>query len=191
MIIIKIMEPKKKIKKFTGFSKPKEGQRYGNGGTLFRPTPVAYEPRRQYRYIMELPSPNGVIECWVNCEKPSLEVSREIPFMNTSTFIPRQEWQPIRVILRDAVSDDDDYDTVVREIMNWSGAVSNGQRPSTYKKNVTIQMIDPTGITVESWHLIGSFPSAVMMRNEYDDRIEVELTLHYDHGRLMTNTTPF
>lgn len=179
------MEPKKKIKKIEGFST--EPKRFRRGGDLLMRMPLPYEPRRQRRYIMEVPTSMGVAELWVNCERPTLETSREIPFMNSTTFIGRHEWQPIRVIFRDIVGDGD-INSVIREVMDWSGSVSSGQYARTYKKNVTIHMVDPTGIYVESWHLVGAFPTAVMMTQpDFDDTIEFELTLNFDRCVINTN----
>lgn len=183
------MEPKKKIKRFEGLEM-KEESRYRMGGRPLVPdlvmTPSGVE-RPRYRYLMEIPTPGGVTECFVNCEKPGYHVSHNrMNYMyETRDVVARYEWDPIRVIIRDVVGNrQTSMGEVGRFLMEWFQDYSNGQYTRTFKRNVTIQMLDPTGVVVESWYLQGAFPTVVNFNNFFDDEdyAEIEFTLNYDRA---------
>jgi len=181
------MEPKKKIKKFEGLEM-KEESRYRPGGGLMN-LPV-YEPQRQIRYIMEIPSPNGIVECWVNCERPGYNARQErINFMHESHFVhSRYEWNPIRVIIRDIHTENNSVTDVGRVLMEWFQSYSSGMRVQAYKKNLTIRMVDPVGVTMESWYLQGCFPTVVSFNDLSFDHTETELEFTLNYDRAIFNT---
>jgi hypothetical protein len=171
------MEPKKKIKRFEGLDLS-EGVRYKMGRgltpTMFT-TPSGVE-RPQYRYIMEVPTPGGVTECLVNCEKPRLEIRSG--YGRDHWVVSHSEWTPIRVIIRDVIGPR--QNEVYRFFMDWAQSV-NQQDIRTYKRNITLKMMDPTGLIVELWHLHGSFPTNITLNDfTHENHSEMEITLNYD-----------
>ncbi|MHA2404565.1 MAG: hypothetical protein ACXADH_16315, partial [Candidatus Kariarchaeaceae archaeon] len=127
------MEPKKKIKKFEGL-KMKEEPTYRPGRGLLPDvvmTPSGVE-RPRNRYIMELPTEDGVVECFVNCEKPSMDMRMtEIPYLSTPTYVPNfGQTQPIRVVIRDVIGNHGNR--VNSFLMEWFQAYSSGQYARTY-----------------------------------------------------------
>jgi hypothetical protein len=192
------MEPKKKIRRFEGLEFKKDyyahERRYRMGGSLtphMVMTPSGVE-RPTHRYLMEIPTPNGIVECWVNCEKPGYNARHERMnymyethvLLGENVVASRYEWNPIRVIIRDLIGEDSTMGEVGNFLMSWFQAYSNGQYARTFKRNVTIQMIDPTGVVVESWHLQGAFPTVVTFNDLSFDHTETELefTLNYDRA---------
>jgi hypothetical protein len=174
------MEPKKKIKKVDGFDiKPK---------VSFRPTPI--EPRRRYRYLLQIPLGEELIEFFVNCERPlqrvdTFESSWGFGDINRGRQMGRLRWDPMRVIFRDVVGVTTHSDAI-NALQSWIRSMSERQATRTYKKSITIQMLDPTGIVVESWNLVGAYPSSIQIDtdyNQYDHNIlhDIEMDIVFDH----------
>ena len=127
---------------------------------LLMKMPVPYEPKRQNRFIMRFPSSLGINEWFVeSAKRPSIKVnSTPIPFLNTSTYVAgRFEWNEIGVKLRDPIGP-----SASQAIMEWIRLCAesvNGRMgyAAGYKKNVDLEMLDPTGVVVEKWILEGCF----------------------------------
>ena len=81
----------------------------------------------------------------------------EIAFLNTSTFvIGRFTWEPIDVTFRDPIGP-----SAAQALMEWvrlhSESVTGRQGYAAgYKKDVEIELLDPTGVVIEKWILQGT-----------------------------------
>lgn len=123
---------------------------------LLNKMPVPYEPKRKNRWIVRFPSDLGIQEWWMSsAARPSIHQNEvEIPFINTSTWvIGRFTWNAIPVILRDPIGP-----SASQSVMDWvrlhSESVTGRQGYAAgYKKDIEIEMLDPTGVTVEKWIL--------------------------------------
>jgi len=169
------MEPKKKLKKFNGFKTKKKNE--------FIPPGIIYvdqEPRNQNRYLMEFPFGDTMFNCWVNCELPSVSITRGHQGFGMGEFLShyQQEWQPIQVKIRDVIGDDGNRRSFYDRIRNWFSDYNYTGR----KINSTILRVDPLGVTISRWDLRGCFVSAIHYNNAYLDHTEpeLEITLHYD-----------
>lgn len=123
---------------------------------LLMKMPVPYEPKRQNRFILRFDSVLGINEWFVESTgRPSIDIKGvEIPFLNTSTFVSgRFTWGPITVKFRDPIGP-----SATQALMEWvrlhaESVTGRMGYAAGYKKNVDLEMLDPTGVVVEKWIL--------------------------------------
>ena len=127
---------------------------------LLMKMPVPYEPKRKNRFILRFPSSLGINEWYVtSTARPSAKInSTEIPFLNTSTYVAgRFTWDPIKVTFKDPIGP-----SASQALMEWfrlhaESVTGRMGYAAGYKKNVELEMLDPTGVVVEKWILEGCF----------------------------------
>lgn len=127
---------------------------------LLMKMPVPFEPKRKNRFILRFPSSLGINEWYVTSSKrPSAKInSVEIPFLNTSTYVAgRFVWDEITVQFKDPIGP-----SAMQALMEWfrlhAESVSGRMGyASGYKKDIELEMLDPTGVVIEKWILQGCF----------------------------------
>ena len=127
---------------------------------LLMKMPIPYEPKRQNRFILRFPSSLGINEWFVeSASRPSIKIgATEIQFLNTSTFVAgRFNWQTINVTFRDPIGP-----SASQALMEWvrlhaESVTGRMGYAAGYKKDVDLEMLDPTGVVVEKWILYGTF----------------------------------
>jgi len=150
--------------------------------------PVPYEPLRKNRFILRFPDELGIQEWWVStASRPKYESTEvEIPFLNTSTFvIGRFKWGTITVAFRDPIGP-----SATQALMEWirlhSESVTGRQGYAAgYKKDVELEMLDPTGVVVQKWILQGTqINDADFGTLDYktDELADISLTLRFDRA---------
>ena len=125
---------------------------------MFRPVPIEQEPKRNNRYSLEFPTELGIASYLVQTtDKPKLEIeSTEIPYMNTSSWVSgRYKWQPMTIKFIDVIGP-----STTQTVMEWvnlhaESATGRMGYAIGYKKNLSLIALDPTGVEVEKWSLIG------------------------------------
>ena len=118
--------------------------------------PLPYEPKRQNRFILRFPSSLGINEWFVeSAARPHITINAtEIPFLNTSTFVAgRFNWQTINVVFRDPIGP-----SAAQALMEWvrlcaESVTGRMGYAAGYKKDIDLEMLDPTGVVVEKWIL--------------------------------------
>jgi hypothetical protein len=127
---------------------------------LLMKMPIPYEPKRQNRFIMRFPSSLGINEWFVeSTSRPKVKInSVEIPFLNTSTYVAgRFNWEELSVKFRDPIGP-----SASQAVMEWirlcaESVTGRMGYAAGYKKNVDLEMLDPTGVVVEKWILEVAF----------------------------------
>lgn len=109
----------------------------------------------------------------------------EIPFLNTSTWvIGRYTWDAISVTLRDPIGP-----SASQAVMEWvrlaSESVTGRQGYAVaYKRDVVLELLDPTGVAVSQWVLKNTMPVTVNFGDlSYDDDAlaTIEITMRPDY----------
>ena len=127
---------------------------------LLMKMPIPYEPKRQNRFILRFPTTLGINEWFVeSTARPNITVNPvEIPFLNTSTYVAgRFTWATIPVKFRDPIGP-----SASQALMEWvrlcaESVTGRMGYAAGYKKNVDLEMLDPTGVVVEKWILEGTW----------------------------------
>ena len=152
--------------------------------------PLDYEPLRKNRFLVRFPSDLGIQEWWVkSAKRPSIKQNDvSIDFLNTKTHVVgKYEWDSIQVTFRDPIGP-----SASQAIMEWvrlhSESVTGMQGyASGYKRDVEIEMLDPTGVTVSKWILKNVMLTDVEfgeLAYDSDDLAEITATLVYDYAIL-------
>jgi hypothetical protein len=153
---------------------------------LLMKMPIPYEPKRQNRFIVRFPSSLGINEWFVeSASRPSIKItSTEIQFLNTSTYVAgRFNWDEISVKFRDPIGP-----SASQALMEWvrlhaESVTGRMGYAAGYKKNVDLEMLDPTGVVVEKWILEGTLITKVAWGNVAysDDKLaDFDVTLQPD-----------
>jgi hypothetical protein len=127
---------------------------------LLMKMPIPYEPKRQNRFVLRFPSSLGINEWFVeSTSRPKITVgATEIQFLNTSTFVAgRFNWEALNVTFRDPIGP-----SASQALMEWvrlcaESVTGRMGYAAGYKKNVDLELLDPTGVVVEKWILEGTF----------------------------------
>ena len=150
--------------------------------------PVPYEPKKQNRFIFRFPSPLGIQEWFVKSgSRPKIaQEETEIQFLNTSTWvIGRFTCETIDVTFRDPIGP-----SAAQALMEWvrlhSESVTGRQGYAAgYKKDVELELLDPTGVVIEKWILQGTMLTNVDFGSlDYgtSDLTEITGTLRFDRA---------
>ena len=127
---------------------------------LLMKMPIPYEPKRENRWILRFPSSLGINEWYVETtSRPKLTINTtKIDFLNTSTYVAgRFEWGELPVTFRDPIGP-----SASQAVMEWirlcaESVTGRMGYAAGYKKDIDLEMLDPTGVVVEKWILYGTF----------------------------------
>ena len=127
---------------------------------LLMKMPIPYEPKKKNRFILRFPSSLGINEWYVeSTSRPNISIgSVEIPFLNTSTYVAgRFVWNTINVTFRDPIGP-----SAAQALIEWTrlhaeSVTGRMGYAAGYKKDIDLEMLDPTGVVVEKWILQGTF----------------------------------
>jgi len=126
---------------------------------LLMKMPTPYEPKKKNRWLLRFPADLGIQEWWLaSASRPSITQNEvEMQFLNTSTWVlGRFNWESISVTFRDPIGP-----SAAQAIMEWvrlhSESITGRQGYAAgYKKDVELEMLDPTGVVIEKWQLQGT-----------------------------------
>lgn len=152
--------------------------------------PLNYEPLRKNRWLLRFPSDLGIQEWWLsNAKRPSIKQKDvAIPFLNTETYVVgKYTWDEIQVTFRDPIGP-----SASQAIMEWvrlhSESVTGRQGYAAgYKRDVELEMLDPTGVVVQKWILKNTMiVSADFGDLDYniDDLATIQVSLRFDYAIL-------
>lgn len=117
-------------------------------------SPIEFEPLRKNRFLIRFPSDLGIQEWWVSQSvRPNITIGNtEIPFLNTSNWVAgRYKWETLDITLRDPIGP-----SASQAVMEWvrlHAESVNGRMgyAVAYKRDIQIEMLDPTGTVVSLW----------------------------------------
>lgn len=123
---------------------------------LLMKMPLPYEPKRQNRFILRFDSSLGINEWFVeSASRPKIDItSTPIKFLNTETYVAGQfKWNAITVKFRDPIGP-----SASQALMEWvrlhAESVTGRMGYAVgYKKDVILELLDPTGVVIEKWIL--------------------------------------
>jgi hypothetical protein len=153
---------------------------------LLMKMPIPYEPKKKNRFIMRFDSSLGINEWYVeSTSRPQVTIGAvEIPFLNTSTYVAgRFVWNTINVTFRDPIGP-----SASQALMEWVRAHAESVTgrmgyAAGYKKDIGLELLDPTGVVVEKWILQGCFLTDVNFNDlAYSDEglVNIAATLRPD-----------
>lgn len=127
---------------------------------LLMKMPVPYEPKRKNRFILRFPSSLGINEWFVeSTSRPQISInSVPIPFLNTETYVAGKfNWNPINVTFRDPIGP-----SAAQALMEWvrlhaESVTGRMGYAAGYKRDIHLELLDPTGVVVEKWKLENTF----------------------------------
>ena len=153
---------------------------------LLMKMPFQYEPKRTNRFILTFPSPLGINSWYVeSASRPTITINKkEIKFLNTETYVSSAfKWGEISVKLRDPIGP-----SAAQAVMEWvrlhaESVTGRMGYAAGYKKDVDLEMLDPTGVAVEKWILQGCIITSANFGNvsyTTEDLATVELKIQPD-----------
>ena len=153
---------------------------------LLMKMPIPYEPKRQNRFILRFPSSLGINEWFVeSTARPHITIAAtEIPFLNTSTYVAgRFNWQTIPVKFRDPIGP-----SAAQALMEWvrlhaESVTGRMGYAAGYKKDIELEMLDPTGVVVEKWIIQGCFLTSLNfgdLNYSQDELATIDASLRMD-----------
>ena len=127
---------------------------------LLMKMPIPYEPKKKNRFILRFPSELGINEWFVEtASRPKITIQpKEIPFLNTKKYVAGMyEWNTISVKFRDPIGP-----SAAQALMEWvrlhaESVTGRMGYAAGYKKDLDLEMLDPTGVVIEKWKLINTF----------------------------------
>lgn len=153
---------------------------------LLMKMPVPFEPKRKNRFILRFPSSLGINEWYVaSTSRPKATIAnKEIEFLNTSTYVAgRFKWEELSVEFRDPIGP-----SAAQALMEWfrlhaESVTGRMGYAAGYKKDVELEMLDPTGVVVEKWILQGCFLTSLDFKDlnySSDDLATISCSLRMD-----------
>lgn len=153
---------------------------------MFRPVPIEQEPKRVNRFELQFPSELGIDAFIVQTTaRPSININKtEIQYMNGSTFVAgRSVWQEMEITFIDTIGPSTTQKVTEWLRLHYESATGRMGYAIGYKKNLVLQALDPVGIGVEKWTLVGCQLVSVNYGNhDYssDDLQMVTITIQPD-----------
>tara|TARA_R100001509_G_scaffold164981_1_gene144520 strand:+ start:150 stop:638 length:489 start_codon:yes stop_codon:yes gene_type:complete len=146
-----------------------------------------FEPKLKNRFIMQIDGINAYLIKAMN--RPSLE-SEEVVLehMNVTRYVKgKSRWQPLEITLYDPI-----VPSAAQQVHEWillhhESVTGRDGYADFYKKNITFNLLDPTGAVVEEWELKGSYIQSANFGDldfSSSDPVEIALTLRYDYAIL-------
>jgi hypothetical protein len=143
---------------------------------LLMKMPFQYEPKRANRFILTFPTSLGINSWYVeSTSRPSIKIeSKDIAFLNTKTYVASSfEWEEISVKFRDPIGP-----SASQALMEWvrlhaESVTGRMGYAAGYKKDIDLELLDPTGVAVEKWILQGCFITSAKFGDVGYDKTDI------------------
>jgi len=152
------------------------------------------EYKRQNLFIVQMNQIDAISV--LSFDRPKLNLGEPVIYKYPNSYEKFQkgvgEWSPINCTLNDIIAP-----SVAEKIFNmasnqWDYLNAYSAYPSEYKQDLTLKLLDPNGVIVESWILHGAFLSGNIDWNanqlNYDstDRLKIQFEITYNFAELIT-----
>lgn len=160
---------------------------------LILDAPIQYEPLKKNRWVLRFPNDIGVKPFMLkSVDSPKVQnTSVEIPFMNTSTFVKgRTVWQTMGVVIRDFIAPASRQALIEWFRLHHESVTGRDGYAVGYKKNIELELLDPTGVTVSKWlcencMIVDQVDFGGMLEYSDDAIIELSFTIQPDRCILL------
>lgn len=123
---------------------------------LLRGVPTQYEPKLKNRFVLSFPNELDIPEWLVQTSgRPAIDIeATEIPYINTKSYVAsKYSWGTIDIEFIDAIGP-----STSQKLMEWVRLHAESYTgrmgyANSYKKQILIQALDPTGVIIETWKL--------------------------------------
>jgi hypothetical protein len=146
------------------------------------------EDRPPHRWLLTLPFEGGSESYWITSARPSMTSERHElrgGMFQYEQPILRQTWDDLYFEIRDYIGENSES-----KLMEWMREFSHtvtgrqgygGDR----RKNVTVEMLDPTGVAIEKWNLIGCTPMEFRFHENFEGSTIIGVSLSINHATLI------
>lgn len=159
-------------------------------GDLLSRIPLNYEPLKENRFFLRFPSDLGIMEWYVkSAQRPSLDQTDvEVHFVNSVTHVlGAYKWEAMTVVFNDPIGP-----SASQAIMEWvrlgTESVTGRQGYAAgYKRDIELDMLDPSGATVQKWIIKNAMLTKVNfgeLKYDSSDLATITTTLVYDYAIL-------
>jgi len=159
-------------------------------GKMFSNIPNEFEPIRKDLFSLEFPVSMNIPEQFiVSGTRPHASNPRkEVPFKNMTTYYKgKTTFDEITFVFRDAIGP-----AVYQKLHQWfrehtDFVTGRGGYAATYKKNLTLNMEDPTGAVIQRFTLFGCFLTSLdggEVSMDSDDIAQITISISYDSYEL-------
>ena len=148
---------------------------------MFRPVPVDQEPKLTNRFVLEFPTELGIESYTVQTsKKPTIKIEKvTIPYMNSQTYVAsKYYWEEMDISFIELIGP-----STSQKIMEWvrlhaESATGKMGYAVGYKKNLVLKAVDPVGVEIEKWSIIGAqIVSASFGENSYETNELLKCTI--------------
>lgn len=148
----------------------------------------AYEPKRAFRWIVEIEGMDAFLAQTVGRPNMSGEAT-EVPYMNSQQyFAGKMKPQDLAIKFIDAIAPSQTQKAWEWVRLIFEPETGRAGYKAQYAKTVTLKLLSPVGEVVEKWKLINAWPKAVKPDDlDYgsENVLNVELTLQFDRALLL------
>ena len=148
----------------------------------------AFEPKRSNRWVLQ----DSGLDAFTlrTCTRPAISFEEiEIPYINGRRYIHgKAMWEPMSFTLNDPITP-----SAAQKVMEWvrlqyETITGRSGYQAFSKRDFDLKILDPTGIVVEHWRILGAFlQNASFGDLDYgsSEPIQISVTTRFDQALLM------
>lgn len=147
-----------------------------------------YEPKRKFRWIISIDGIDAFTA--KSATRPSLTFEETVvDYVNQKRYLAgKGTWGSINLVLYDPIVPSASQKVMEWVRLCWENLTGRMGYSQFYKKTINLKMLDPAGVVVEEWELIGTWVQDTNFGDlDYasSDLAEIALVLRYDQASLL------
>jgi hypothetical protein len=123
---------------------------------LLRGVPTQFEPTLKNRFEIQFPQELDIPSYLVQTSgRPKVDIEQvEIPYMNTSSWTTsKYKWGQVAIKFIDLIGPSTSQKLMEWERLHYESLTGRGGYAAGYKKDIIINTLDPTGVTISVWKM--------------------------------------